>query len=298
MLRAATLTALLVFLVTGEAHAFCRTTTCNPKKEGNTCVIDPESGCETTGRPLFWASNCVRINIQRNLSNNLVKEEAKGAILRSFAHWQGVRCPGGGTASISFTVGSDAYMDEVQHNKSGPNINVIFFRDNGWSYNGIEGTIATTSLGFDTDTGEIWDADIAINSANNALTIRNDKVRTDLESVLVHEVGHFIGLAHSKVGDSVGNAVMYESYSPGIIRRDLQPDDIEGLCTIYPPNRAATCQDEPKGGFEDPLDPTTPHGPCAASVPAAPPSGATLLGLLGLWRLSQRRKKRAAFTGR
>lgn len=285
MLRVALATAIL--LVSNQALAFCRTTTCNQSKASEKCEIDPETGCESTGKPLFWASNCVRFNIQRNLSNNLVKEEAKLAILRSFARWQGVECPGGGVASISFTVGADAYMDEKEYNPNGPNINVVFFRDNGWSYTGIEGTIATTSVSFDKATGEIWDADIAINSANNALTVRNNKVGTDLESVLVHEIGHFIGLAHSNVDGSNGDqsAIMYASYNPGTIHRNLESDDIDGVCEIYPPDRKTTCHDEPKGGFEDRLNPETPQGPCAANIAGRHSGWAfAILGLLVLRR--------------
>ncbi|KAF8370067.1 hypothetical protein HHK36_031898 [Tetracentron sinense] len=51
----------------------------------------------------------------------------------------------------------------------------------------------------------------------------------DLESVAVHEIGHLLGLGHS----TVRAAVMYPSISPGVARRQLQRDDIQGIRTLY-----------------------------------------------------------------
>src|ERR1019366_8185381 len=50
----------------------------------------------------------------------------------------------------------------------------------------------------------------------------------DLGSILTHEAGHFLGLAHT--ADT--SAVMYASYSPGATV--LTPDDVAGICSIYP----------------------------------------------------------------
>ncbi|KAF2308614.1 hypothetical protein GH714_011375 [Hevea brasiliensis] len=51
----------------------------------------------------------------------------------------------------------------------------------------------------------------------------------DLESVAVHEIGHLLGLAHSQ--DS--NAIMYATIPPGIIKRELTQDDIDGIHALY-----------------------------------------------------------------
>ncbi len=54
----------------------------------------------------------------------------------------------------------------------------------------------------------------------------------DLESVTVHELGHILGLGHSQDP----NAVMYASIGEGVVKRDLQQDDINGIQTLYPSN--------------------------------------------------------------
>ena len=51
----------------------------------------------------------------------------------------------------------------------------------------------------------------------------------DLQAILTHETGHFLGLAHATEATSV----MYAFYRQGAI--DLTEDDAAGLCSIYPP---------------------------------------------------------------
>jgi MYXO-CTERM domain-containing protein len=66
------------------------------------------------------------------------------------------------------------------------------------------------------------------------LTTTNTNVQIDLQSILTHEAGHFLGLAHSLVND----ATMYPSYNKGDVSfRDLSQDDQQGVCAIYPADR-------------------------------------------------------------
>ncbi|XP_021747241.1 metalloendoproteinase 5-MMP-like [Chenopodium quinoa] len=54
----------------------------------------------------------------------------------------------------------------------------------------------------------------------------------DLNSVVLHEIGHLLGLAHS----ADPSAVMHPGIAPGGRRRELQPDDIQGIQALYGPN--------------------------------------------------------------
>lgn len=59
----------------------------------------------------------------------------------------------------------------------------------------------------------------------------------DLESVVTHEAGHFLGLAH--VEDE--RATMYPTTRAGqVSQRSLDADDVAGLCAIYPAGATAT----------------------------------------------------------
>ncbi|KAK4798099.1 hypothetical protein SAY86_030425 [Trapa natans] len=53
---------------------------------------------------------------------------------------------------------------------------------------------------------------------------------TDLESVALHEIGHTLGLAHTTDQD----AVMYAYIGRGVVKRELQQDDIDGIRALYP----------------------------------------------------------------
>lgn len=52
----------------------------------------------------------------------------------------------------------------------------------------------------------------------------------DLESLLLHEVGHALGLGHVRSRD----AVMFLGVAPATQRRTLTPDDLAGVCALYP----------------------------------------------------------------
>jgi Matrixin len=242
------------FLIAIDAKAFCRTTTCSAGND--TCEYDAD-GCETSAPVIFWKSRCVRFDFQRSGTRFLDPEQTKNAIATSFTKWTNVSCAQGGKPSLTFTIGDNVWVGRAQYDdKGGGNINVVFFHDDDWPYEGMDTTLATTRVSFNKRTGEIWDADIAIKNAGATITMGDKNVQSDLESVVLHEVGHFIGIAHSRTR----NAAMYESLAPGTLRRDLEPDDVEAMCAIYPPGREAECNDVPRGGFLDPDVPDVPQG--------------------------------------
>ncbi|XP_021747214.1 metalloendoproteinase 3-MMP-like [Chenopodium quinoa] len=51
----------------------------------------------------------------------------------------------------------------------------------------------------------------------------------DLNSVVLHEIGHLLGLGHSQ--DQ--NAVMFPTIGQGMRKRELQQDDVEGIQALY-----------------------------------------------------------------
>jgi len=128
----------------------------------------------------------------------------------------------------------------------------------------------------------------------------------DLQSIVTHEVGHFIGIGHS----NVEGATMFPS-SPRtqVSKRTLAPDDIAAVCEIYQPGDLdGTCNANPFGGLDlnceddGPPDcsgevPISSSGGCACMVPSGEtPWGAVLLTMLTLTVLRRRPSPRGALS--
>jgi matrixin/invasin-like protein len=80
--------------------------------------------------------------------------------------------------------------------------------------------------------GYLVDCDILLNDDFKwSNTTPGRSALADLESVTTHEIGHFLGLDHSPLGQ----ATMYYAYAPGhISTRSLEEDDTAGISKIYP----------------------------------------------------------------
>ena len=282
-----------LLLGASAASAFCRSTTCT----GGDCLRDAD-GCKTTGTPIGWPGVCVGFSLQRNGTTNIPFDDVRAAIEQSFATWSELPCDGGGMASILFSELDDVSCHAAEYNKKGPNANVILFQDTKWSYSGPNDTLAKTTVTFDTDTGEIFDADIEINHAYNEFTLGDDVVVYDLESIVTHEIGHFLGIDHSPDPFST----MFAAYDEGSIeQRSLEADDIAALCAIYPPSRSGKCDPKPLRGLADACqqshDPTAPgeDGGCAlAGGGTSGANGATATALLLLVSAHARSRRRRA----
>jgi hypothetical protein len=232
--------ALALLLSPGHARAFCRTTTCT-----ESCEKDA-NGCVTSGTPLAWSTACPGYSLSVEGTAGLTEDQWTTAIVAAFDTWSSVDCGGGHPPSIDLVQLRDVSCNQSGYSSSGPNVNVVYFDDDGWTGSGIDGTLATTSVQF-SPSGEILGADIALNSALHDFSAGDASIQTDLISIVTHEVGHFLGLAHTL--DT--NAVMYPYYQEGTVRRALAPDDVSAICSVYPPApETGTCDPTPPGGLE------------------------------------------------
>ena len=222
----------MAFVHAREAEAFCRSTTC----KGETCVRD-EFGCKTTGTPLFWKTGCIGFSVQKDGTELIPMKYIEATVRKSFATWSELGCDTG-TASLTFSELPQVTCRRTEYNSGGANANIILFQDTKWNYSGANNTLAKTTVTFDDSTGEILDADIEVNHAYNDITVSDDVIKYDLQSILTHEIGHFVGFDHS----DDPSATMYASYDPGTIElRTIEPDDVAAACEVYAPERAAKC---------------------------------------------------------
>ncbi len=277
-----------------DASAYCRSTTCR-STGSKECATD-ENNCPAEGAKLYWPTSCINFAFNQQGTQDLDPEETFAVMRKTFQAWTEVQCASGGNATITFEERGPVLLKKSEYNKDGHNVNVILFQDDDWKYRGIDGTLAKTSVTYNDETGEIYDADIEVNAANNTVTLPGSKkIEYDLQAILTHEVGHFIGIAHS----SDDAAVMAPTYSPGsIAQRQLTADDIAAVCAIYPPKSGVACNPEPRGGFgdEDPNGTTTKA--CAvSSLPGesrglARPAAAFAIMGLGVLAAARRARRR------
>lgn len=225
MTRALTLLTILMLVAAQPANAYLHLT----------------SGVGPSQSPLKWDVSRVRWFAASGGTTGISNAQFQSELASAFATWEAVP-----TASVAFQF--------VGFTSATP------FEDDGISVLGFEPepdldrVLGATTFVVDVLTGEIVESDIFFNSIFTWSTAAaGDAGRFDLRSVATHEIGHFVGLGHSALGETeirpeggrrvlASGAVMFPiSLGRGnIADRTLQPDDIAGVSDLYP-----------DGGFED-----------------------------------------------
>jgi hypothetical protein len=227
---AAVVCGLAALLCPGQAGAYCRAVTASPPAGYNPAT----QGCfdgEPDGGPvftLFWRNQCTSYSLQNPATKQIPQSDVSRIAAQAFASWSSASCPGGmpSISAIAYPTVECSQVPSQEHN------NVIIFRDDVWPYDDSANAIGFTTLTVDLTDGEIVGADIEINSANYQIVADGPAINGayDLGSILTHEAGHFLGLAHS----ADKSAVMYAFYQPG--STTLADDDISGICSTYTPD--------------------------------------------------------------
>ena len=292
--------ASIAFALSAHSHAYCLTYTCDASKpEG--CPTDSQTGCNIGGKPLYWASSVVSFDVQQDGSalRGISYDQLHEVVHNAFQRWVDAPCDDSHGPSIQLADFGAVQCAKPEYNKAQPNQNVITFHDSKWPYKNARDTLALTTVFFNPDSGEIYDANIELNSdqANFVLgAAEADDSHPDLNAVLTHEIGHFLGLSHST---SDANATMFASYRPGMTT--LEADDIAAICASLPPGRATTDPGNPPGvprhGFSSECAQAE-SGCCSSTIGGnAPSSGPLALWAFGLGLLAwcgRGRAKRSA----
>jgi len=278
----------LSLLWSAPASAFCLTHGCSDKKQN--CEYD-ENGCLRTGPQLHWASSCVSFDLQRAGSplRGITYDEAYGAIIDGFKQWLNADCGDGLGPAITISDYGPVECRKAEYNQDSPNANIFMFRDDDWPYENAIDTLALTTLIFNADNGEIYDADVEVNTNQSPMSI-GDISDTDIDfsSVITHEIGHFLGLSHSNAQGST----MRPSYAPGqTAMSSIEFDDVKGVCAALPPERktnGTSC--DPRHGFSSEC--ALPESTCTVAPGSPGAFGSALVALLGFSSTLLRRRFR------
>ncbi len=291
------LVALSLLGTAGQASAYCVGRTCDPTDPEQACETDRE-GCVISGAPLHWVSSCVTFDVQRDGSpkSDLDADRVTDSAERAFGAWMKAAC-GDERPSLQIGTFGPVACAESRYNEKGRNANIILFHDDEWPYPGAIDTFGFTRVRFNVQTGEIYDADVELNSADFDLTTDERGDGVDLQSILTHEFGHFFGLAHP--GSDQSDATMRANWDgSGTALRTLADDDASAICDSYPPGRKAPSTCEPRHGFASdcfvPIPASTRGGACAAAPDPLGAEGAKYGAAALLVLALQRRRARNA----
>lgn len=225
MTRRLTVLVILVCLTAQPAHAYLHLT----------------FSVGSTQTPLEWNTARVRWFATDRGVSGVSASQFQTEVAAAFASWEAVP-----TASIAFQFAG--FTSASPSDDDG--ISVFGFD----SEPDLDRVLGATSFIVDVTNGAIVESDVFFNSIFTWSTVAAGEAgRFDLQSVALHEIGHFVGLGHSALGETeirpeggrrvlASGAVMFPiSLGRGITKdRTLQPDDIAGVSDLYP-----------DGGFRD-----------------------------------------------
>lgn len=204
----------------------------------------PASAYQLLGSSWDPEAGPVAFHLEPNGSDDISDGSDLQALRDSFRRWACV--PG---SSLRFVEGAEPGVKAVDLSDG---INTLFWDETG-SFGLGPGTlgIAVGSAPVGEETSVIRDAaDIVFNGFDSTWSTTQEGAnagRVDVASIAIHEIGHWLGLAHpcddpqetQCLGTDV--SVMSPTYPGGLVR-DPMADDIAGLLAMYPASDASRCE--------------------------------------------------------
>ena len=247
------------------------------------CTQAADDSGVNSGPALSWRSRKIVYTLQAAGTTQLDRTATFATLQNAFLVWQNLsladdqvpicgNLPGTDLTFVrSPLLGQQAWVgyDYLDPNN---NTNLLVFRDGGWTYtaNAVD-TIALTTSTYSQLTGEIIDADIEFNSWANQFSITDPPGASDYDllNTAVHEVGHFVGLAHCGATTCGNHEVMEPTANPAeTIKRLLKCDDRAAIVFKYPAQASNQyCA-------------TTPNAACGFCAPPITPSAVPLITIV------------------
>lgn len=205
-------------------------------------MVDPSSNKEikwwiSPGDKIgYWVNPYFCIGNTNCLVNTA--QDLIDVVKQSFQTWEDVA-----GSFVAFEYKGVSYKTEIgtcDNNNCYPDGISLLIWETNWPYE--QEVIGLTTNWYNPDTGQMVSADIEFNLANyrwmiitslNQCSPQKDTDVVDIQNIVTHEAGHFIGLDHS----DVENSTMFATSPPcETSKRALDEDDIDGVVYLYPDN--------------------------------------------------------------
>ena len=187
-----------------------------------------------TATNVSWTATPVHYFVSERGVPGVTPTQLREAVDSAFTTWHEVP-----SASIAFEFSGVTEASPLDED----NTNTLGFE----AQPDLERTLAATNYVVDTRTGAILEADVFFNSAFPwSVAPGGEQGRYDLQSIATHEIGHFLGLGHSALGETeirptggrrvlAKQAIMFPIAFPAGNIDDRTPtrDDAAGLGEIY-----------------------------------------------------------------
>jgi hypothetical protein len=193
--------------------------------------------------------NCISWSLNEEGSDNVGDFAAvHSAVWSAFSAWNEAGC-----SYMRFFESrvTSCGCKQKGYNIGEANVNLVAWCESYWSSDYPREAVALTFVHYDEATGEILDADVALNGATFNFGIVTDPAAcdsvTDIQNTLTHEAGHMLGFDESQTD---GSTLWPYTAACDLEKRSLEQDDKDGLCTLYPfASNPGVCR-SPIGGLE------------------------------------------------
>jgi hypothetical protein len=237
----------------------------NVRPTPHRAVAAPGTKTTTSGAPVRWSQEAIDVVVDQSFTD-LAGPGVYGAAVDAW------RATGAVLPSISTHPGQGR---KVGYDPHGSNENVVVYAPYGWAK--ANGALAVTVLTFDDMSGAIVDADVLLNGGGRYFSVFDkdesdpssrgisiegsggsddgestvaeaDSIRTsrfDVQNVLTHELGHFLGLGED-FQDS--KATMYASTRPGETNKRIVSSGDQGVVSALYAQSMATLGAQSQAG--------------------------------------------------